>query len=239
MGRKNILGITIEEIGLSSSLHTARAVQWIYSLLMPEDPIKDRKALIELASIISIADLINAWDKSKSPHLIWSDPSMNMPRWFKEIRNKLISMGLTRLEWVALPVQTLSPKKLKSLGKEALLQKSVLMLGTISVSTLNAMADQFGKLPHLITIGDILPLTEYEWGYKTDYAMSAFLTCRKLSKIGFGFEDGRFMQFGTRRLFVNDLIEKERISKKQARMVADIAYRQCWIKRTLRWNLFR
>lgn len=245
MNKEKILGMTIKELSLSSSLHTLRAVQWIITFLDPGKEKEDRKRLLELASELKVADLISAWDKTSSPYLSWSlDYSqrspVNTPKWFKEACEKLIQIGLTRVEWIALPSSTVSLDALRSLGKEDLLKKRVLMLGTLSYKALKAVSSQLGKFPHLVTIEDLLSTTEDQWGFYTDndFSVSAIKTCYKLKEIGFKFEDGKFLQFGTRRQFINTLMEQEKINRKQAEIVARVAFSRGWIKQTLRWLLF-
>ena len=123
-----------------------------------------------MASELKVADLISAWDKTSSPYLSWSlDYSqrspVNTPKWFKEACEKLIQIGLTRVEWIALPSSTVSLDALRSLGKEDLLKKRVLMLGTLSYKALKAVSSQLGKFPHLVTIEDLLSTTEDQWGF--------------------------------------------------------------------------
>lgn len=170
--------------------------------------------LKDLATTVTMSDALTKFE-SFSPKLV----------------NALVASGLTCLDVPSLPQTITSSRELRGLSKENLLAMDARRLGTLSSAALRAYWSGYGKMP-LITIGEVLASNpwEGEQSYEVRHCRQGLLNTRRLLvELGFKYEDGPFMQHGTRRQFVEKLIAKDSLGKKQAAKVADLAMKYRWI----------
>jgi hypothetical protein len=129
---------------------------------------------------------------------------------FDVLARVLVEEGLTHLHWHCIPALPAIPEKLEGVSKEQLLMLSPEMLKTLSLKAFLALTKASGKTyqRQKITIADLL---------KVDPSVvSELATCKSalsktrtlLSVLGFTYEDGVLMQWGTRRASIEH-IQKE------------------------------
>jgi len=90
-----------------------------------------------------------------------------------------------------------------------------------------------------ITIDDLLKTSRHRIEFRSDFSISIVNLCRKLMEMGFGYEDGIFLQEDTRREFVEKLMKEENMSQRQARKFADLAHKRHYVGNSLKWDMIR
>lgn len=227
----DILSIKLADLNFGK-LRLRAAVKWLLQQIFPGkfevDKLSD-ESIVEWAAKLVVADVIN----TNKGLMGWETASA----WLIDFRDKVISLGMTQLDWIALSSQTVTSEMLKSLGKEELKKRSAILLNTHSGMIIKFLADYSGRSIEEITIGELLDLSEMDWlrcGKNFWYCASK--TRKKLREIGFSYEDGIFLQEGTRREFVERIMKREGLNLNQARMVVDIAKKYGWIKKTHDWD---
>lgn len=151
------------------------------------------------------------------------------------VLKSLCNIGFTRLDSVALPQSTIKIEDLKKLSREKLLLLDARLLGTISenVTFKNRIRhDRHFKEYFLAppTVGDVISGSYYSDSRgltkKTENK-----TREVLAQLGFGYEDGPFMQpIDKHRFLIEDLVKNDEICDKDARLVVRIAEKRGWVK---------
>lgn len=233
METDKILNLTIAKLNLSKRSQNALIRQMIKYVGNHEELAffyeNETRAITKWALRLTVIDVINKYNCPLQ--------RSRCNLWLIEFQDKLIELGLTKLDWLALPNITLVGK-LRSENKGDFKKRSILILDTVSGQMLNFLENHLDKKPKEITIEELLAESTKKWETFHDFGRSLFNTRRKLIEIGLKYEDGVFLQEGTRRQFVERLMEEEDLGKKQAERIADIARKQGWIHRSLEWNLF-
>lgn len=151
---------------------------------------------------------------------------------FRSWQKLFSALGLTRLDSIVLPQNTVTKETLKAIPREKLMQMDASVLGTMSSTSLEyyRRGDAFWEtyddkdlLPPP-TIAQLLAETA-----PPVFKESIFATLRLLKELGFDYEDGLFLQWGTRRKFIDDLVAEEGFSREVCAIVATIAEKHNWI----------
>jgi len=189
------------------------------------------KKLLERARIVYMQDALQALTHTltrnnsdlgeKSPHLA----------------KALLAEGLTYLDVPCLPLHTATLTELRRLGKETLRQTNVRVLGTLSgIAIRTILYDVCRSYDDrvVLTVNNMLEISP--WTGERAYAcrtihQSLLKTRAYLCKLGFTYEDGPFMQDGTRRQFVEKLMSEDDLSKRAATKVADLAMKYRWVSK--------
>lgn len=189
------------------------------------------KQIKKWASIFTVKDAILA----SGVRIDWGQ----CPRWQVEFRDKIMELGLTKIDWIALPVMNkiAFTKLLRALGKNELKKCSILLIKTPSGKMLEYLECMVKKeSAEAITIGELLNVHPNGWSF-VNFGWCVSQMRQKLLELGFKYEDGIFLQEGTRRNFVQKIMEEEKLDQKQAEIIADIAHKRGWIKKTADWGL--
>ena len=229
MKEKDVFGLTLDELNFSTIKRLRAATRW----LMAEKRLDETPALIkEMSCQFNVKDIIH------SRHF----PDENAA-WVKEFKKKIIKLGLSQLDWLALPNETVTPAMLRAVPKKNLEEKTVLLLGTLSPKFYRLLFEYiFGTLYSdvVLSIKMLLQLQEREWRRLGNFDLCVFNTKKKLLAIGFEYPDGIFLQEGTHRQFIDKLMAtEEHLSRRKAGYITDIAFRRNWIRKTPEWNLIR
>ena len=153
---------------------------------------------------------------------------------------KVEQLGLTREDWICLPKRVLKTEICGNEDKEDLLKKDILSLGTVTDIFLGKIKkflmyysekkDVYNRIylhEMSVTIGEFITLYNPDGYYKDESLLpSAKKTREKLVSLGFWYEDGVFMQLNTKRKLIEDLMEKEGLSKRDATLVIETCRRQ-------------
>ena len=145
----------------------------------------------------------------------------------------LIARKLTALDVPCLPHTPATRKKmLKSLSKEDLLAADVRKLGTLSSAAIENGYRRYGNPYEIVTVREVLE--SKPWSGENNYYFkgvrsSLLLTRQYLRELGFKYEDGPFMQDGTRRQFIEKLMTADSLGKRHAVKVAGLAMKYRWI----------
>ncbi len=137
----------------------------------------------------------------------------------RKIIKKLIEIGFTRIDLIIMPPSTISLAMLKKISKKKLLKMDARILDIESGQA------RYVKNP---TIAELLK-SYYPFG-NSFLKRQDLAIIKTLTSLGFSYKDGIFMQHGTKRKFVENLADKEKISKKQATLFADIAEKRYWVE---------
>ena len=155
-------------------------------------------------------------------------------RQYRSIFQKIIPIGLTRLDCVALPQSTITLEDLKKLPRKKLLSLDARLLGTISEITAakySVYHDNHLKAHRLspATIADVLKGKASKIFIMNKHTENK--TREVLVQLGFAYEDGSFMQpLDNRRALVDDLIANDHFDWDTAETIAEIAKRRGWVK---------
>ncbi|MFA6160341.1 MAG: hypothetical protein WC678_04640 [Parcubacteria group bacterium] len=155
---------------------------------------------------------------------------------YRFIQNILISLGLTRLDSVALPQKTVTKEMLKQLTKDELLAMNACVLGTMSTIVLLQCGEYY--LEHIkccegVQRGSFLPsiaelLTiglRWRWGNKA----MIYRTVVLLKELGFTDDDGPFMQIADNtQKNVEKIMKQESVDEKTATLIVEMAQRRGW-----------
>ena len=147
----------------------------------------------------------------------------------RSFSQKLVELGMTQLDWIALPNSTVTTTMLKRLGKEKLRSLSVLVLDTLSSTALERLRWHTKKDVRETTIQDLLDFNPLEdrrhmdRSFVRSFAQSFLNTRNRLLELGFRYEDGLFLQVGTKRQLAEDLMKTESLSKQMAYKFVEIA----------------
>lgn len=151
------------------------------------------------------------------------------------IYNALISLGLTRLDSVALPQKTVTVEMLKQLTKDKLLTMSACVLGTMSMVALWQCSEYYleyifkdyekgERRSSLPTIAELLTNGHY-WENKTMIYRTVIL----LRELGFTDDDGPFMQIADdTQKNIEKIMKKEAVDEKTAKLIVEMAQRRGW-----------
>ena len=123
-----------------------------------------------------------------------------------ELSQKFVALGLNYFNWDYLPPKTGAPF-IFQVGRERLLEANPKVLGTISAGAYNIL---HLHLQRNVTIRNMLDTV---WCRKKNdilgmgHSMKSFLdTARKLMELGFTYDDGIFLQEGTRKRFIEKTV---------------------------------
>ncbi len=149
----------------------------------------------------------------------------------KKIFQFFLDKGLTYLEWNRLPVSTVT-KKLNKLTKEEILELPVECLGSLSGT---ARFDLFHNLSkrrngESIKVSELILHVKYsDMHSRSIHLKTSFVnTYRLLRSLGFGYDDGIFFQYGTRRTTAEKMLRKYRVTPGTADRIAEIAELEGW-----------
>lgn len=221
--RKPPVDIRIADLGIPTRSYK-QIVLFVGQWLRPE-PVYADPALAKLPpemAAYTIGDYFKAYDrwlKSREPRnardtaeLIW--------------RDKLIGLGFTQLDWIGLPPDTVPAAALCAVGPEKLSRLSVMLLGTLTPQALARLEEFFKKRAELITIRELLNDTAAWLAPKgrLDGIMTLkrgiIGTRRKLYELGFRYQDGVFLQIGSRRELIERIMAETNIERQAAERVA-------------------
>jgi hypothetical protein len=231
-----ILVMTVAELHLDPRVQNAivrrmHSVTGIFNA--PRVPhLHKRTFLEELAHRFTVADVIDAHNTP----IAWSQCQL----WLANFRDKVASLGLTKLEWIALPYES-AREKFASIGKEKLKKKSALILEPsrkmlVALNNAGSFDDVRGDLQK-ITIGDLLTVSPKSLRHFKNFQQSFVKVCQRLLEMGFTYEDGAFLQEGTRREFIQHLMRDEGLELDEAKKFADLAHKYGWIGKSSQWDL--
>ena len=177
----------------------------------PKDRLDSLKKASETVTVQDVIDAVNAADL-KTPE--WYTNPKQTSDAFAHLINKLVEAGLTKLDWVYLPQETITATVMAKTPKKVWLEKSVMTLGAISVMSLEDLQRRFKKVPARITVRELLTCPGWS-------GVSFQNARKKLKTLGFGYDDGVFLQDNTERYFVELLAKECGLSEKKARTVFD------------------
>ncbi|MDO9230873.1 MAG: hypothetical protein Q7U36_00115 [bacterium] len=155
------------------------------------------------------------------------------------IHNALMSLGLTRLDSIAIPQKTVTMEMLKQLTKDELLAMSACVLGTMSIIALwnygkiiyflNHGIEEEEHMVSLPTIAELLTVkTCSEWSHLQNKAM-IYRTVVLLRELGFTDDDGPFMQIAdVTQKNVEKIMKQEVVDEKTATLIVEMAQRRGW-----------
>lgn len=227
---QDIMKLKIAELSLSTASRRNAIVRWL--LNSEESKNWTTEKLAKHLSDFTVVDVIN---KINSPIRNWR----GLAGWLVEFRDTVINFGLTKLDWISLPIRTINEEMLKGLGKKKLKEKSIILLGTLSGLIKQCLEDEFNKPAERIMIGELLGLSLDDWRavQRHDFQYCVSSTRKKLLEIGFEYQDGIFLQQGTRHEFIEWLMKEESLNYEEASKMADIARKYMWIKKSADWDL--
>lgn len=190
-----------------------------------ENRAKNQKIIDDLAAQTTLRECLTGLEKKyaeqRRSHYFYND--------YRGILKRIIDLGLTRLDCVVIPQSTVTKDMLKSISKIDLLKKDASVLGTVSNLALTDYRhnDKSPKNPlPWPTVADLLSQMPYAGISEKSWKATRQL----LEDLGFTYEDGLFLQWGTRRRFVEDLMKEEGYSRETCAIVAAIAEKRCWVK---------
>ncbi len=236
MRKEKILALPIAELGLSATASN----NWAERLKEQEDPELEfgwgdrrRRLCEELARQFTVKDLIADVDEQIQDV---SDYFLSWNEYFwigRQLRDKLVELGLTQLDWIVLPNRTVTIEMLKRLGKKNLLRYSILVLGTLSSKAISSLQYEQQKMACQITIRDLLNISLRTWKERegSNFSTSIANTRQRLRELGYNYGDGVFLQDGTKRQLAEDLRDNEGLSWKVAQKLAGVAEKRGWVAR--------
>lgn len=173
-------------------------------------------------------DTINAIKKNwwESRRYSWCDIKQQHETFIM----RLIELGLTQLDWIELPKDTVTLEMLKIVGKKRLLNRSILLLKGPSNVVIRKLEDVHNKPTSEVTIRDLLDTSRRTLDEVASNCEQSIGNTRKnLVLLGFKYEDGIFMKEKTRRYLAETLVKQEGISMKTARKIVEIAIKRHWM----------
>ena len=232
MNRKKLFVTPIADLALTSNSRNA----WVFRLKthkVPEFLFGWGASRIRLCKEFSfqftVQDVVDCFNEEKrAGHKRgWS--------WFdgNELGGEMVfalrNLGLTSLDWAAIPGAT--TEQLKRAGKKLVRQQSVLLLSTLSSKAIRNLERLLNKLALDISVENLLGVSRRAWERhdSSNFGKSILKTWALLREVGFGYDDGVFLQDGTKRQFVESLQIKEGLPQRIAIRVAEIAQRRGWV----------
>ncbi len=239
---KEALELPLNSLDLSPS-YILEVAEFIFAERNPEwgggrGRAHDRE-MARLAMGYTIADLTQAYESAgTSPRHVHSGGRYLLAHSGKgrvnslTILRKLAELGLEYVDWPHVQSAKCSGDELKQLSKEVLLQKNVRVLNTLTSYSRRAVLHELAKLgvereDQTLTISDLLLVQDAG----QPVARSISKTRKYLRELGFKYEDGPLLQFGTRRRLIEDLQKQEGITRHEAELVARIARRRGWVSK--------
>jgi hypothetical protein len=228
MTKDKILSLTISALELPSATRNRFLKGYCREkgLEVPET----RKDCEALAAKLTVSELIESYDRA--PKEFW---------WasLERLTEKLAEFGLTRLDWFFLPQSTMTTEVISSLSKQEWLDQPAVLLGTVSNQLLQRLNPYSDPNPRTYLVRALLEgvaAQKYSWTLSylcKNHRSSVENTRRVLRGLGFTYEDGWFMQFGTRRAAIKDVMSSYDVSEPEAEQVVDIARDRDWVGRFL------
>lgn len=234
MKSERVMALSLAKLGLTVQGRN----RWVAYVKKQKDPdfdlpwnSKGLSLLKQWANEVTVRDVVDALEASLHPL-----PS-DLRKFDKKLVKRLVELGMTQLDWIALPNTTVTTAALRRLGKEKLRSLSILVLDTLSSKALQYFlfslesGNRGKKSLREVTIQHLLDFNAAEGLYGsplkthlflTQFAGSFHSTRCKLLELGFRYEDGRFLQAGTKRRLAEDLMESDGLSKKLAYRFAEI-----------------
>lgn len=245
MKKEKVLALSISELGFTSDARNL----WVEQVLQHGDPNFQRdfsekglRTLKEWAQKLTVRELMEAIDAERAKRGE-SRYKRRLGSAEKQLIDKLVECGLTQLDWVELPSSTVTTDMLQRLGKENVCSLPARVLCTLSQRALHFLGcevlQNYSPSPPDFTIQNLLNvplggLGKGVWstsGIWKQFNTSVVKTRQKLREIGFRYEDGPFLQDGTKRQLVESLMEEDGFSRKMALRVAEIAEKRRWVAR--------
>lgn len=228
MEKKEILALRLKDLGLEPE--RLRRISYRLNGRIPNDQLGLKQ--IGSMRISAYIERVNNWVGFQQ----WNGVaptfqtmvSINNPWSHKWAMKKLMELGLTHLDWHLLPTSTIQPGMLEALSKKEILKLNAFALGTI---TKIAMAHVINKLGNSrgderrrhLTVADLLNFKQDDSKDCVSLKKSFRETAKKLAALGFRYEDGPFMRYRSRRLYVETLVHEEGLTPKEAERFTQIA----------------
>ncbi|HLM84320.1 MAG TPA: hypothetical protein VK254_03885 [Candidatus Bathyarchaeia archaeon] len=192
---------------------------------------EENRRVDELAKKTCLKDVLSSLERIYSKYRVPSEFHTS----FRTCRKRFVELGLTRLDAIFLPQETVTPEMIKAIPKEKLLQMDARILGTISSTLLGYYRYKDTDYKDLDLEDELLPFPtvaeliskEPHWSFHEEVLTA---TLRLLWDMGFTYDDGLFFQAGTRQKFIEDLMKEECLVEKAAYLVTRIAEKRGWIK---------
>ena len=163
---------------------------------------------------------------------------------------KMVELGLTRLDWICLPQKSVTVEALKACPEKELLAKAALVLGEPSFQMLGRIVDYirpglFGEEGRAgtLTVGELLQLkaadpslqSDLEQDLRTNYRAGVLRTRKFIEEIGLSLPTRleRFMHFGTRDDLHDRLVTTYQLDHGRADRFIHIAMKEGWIPQFL------
>ncbi len=185
------------------------------------------KQMRELANTVTMRDALAAL-----PSTDGGDGPYELKHRNPKLADALMAEGLTYLDVPSLPMTTLSAQELRKIPKSDLLALDARRLGTLSSAAMRVYVydSPYRERRPVSTVGELLASDHWGNDYQLDNCEQSLLnTRRRLAEIGFTYEDGLFMQHGTRRQFLEKIVAESGLTKKAAEKVADLAMKYRWV----------
>lgn len=219
MMKEDVLALTVADLDLPT-----QTANWVVERVRKDTSSKERK---KLWKEVTIGEVIAAY-----PPYEWTSSnrhrrSIVVDRFYKA----LVDRGLTRFDWLYLPQSTLTMKVMKSLPLTDWLDRPAFLLGTLSGTALRIIAwrdgvDQFTVRKLLCYFDE----RSYDGDRLIRYSTASFVATRTLlTKLGFRYEDGSFMQVETRRKLAEWLAKEFKLGARQAAKTVAVAEAVRWV----------
>lgn len=233
--KDNIYKLSVADLGLHPNTAN-RLVERARTLPRP-----DREDLVGLRHRVTVSEVVETFGDYRGGYHASSTERAFM--------QKLVELGLTRLDWICLPQKSVTVEALKACPQDELLAKPALVLGDPSPQMLNCIADyihpdewsEHGRADK-VTVGELLKLEaakgrqrELEQELRSKYRAGVLKTRKFIEEIGINlpFRLERFMYFWTREDLRSQLMEKYTMSYGRADHVIEIAAKEGWIPQFL------
>lgn len=188
------------------------------------------------ANTLTVGDLISGFGPSRS-----SQTKRHGGKHFYEsvvmrrFKQKLLDLGLGFGDWLRLAptleaeLYFLLQRAGKNKGKIGALNVTVLLHSELALQALEIACN---KSREEITVSDLLATSPKKWLSSVEYSGNidgSFRSARqKLTKLGFTWRDGLFLDEGTRRWHVAKLAKDLKVSHRRASMILDYAHENGW-----------
>lgn len=192
---------------------------------------EENRRVDELAKKTCLRDVIRSLEAVYAKYRVPSEFHSS----FRSCRKKIVELGLTRLDAIFLPQDTVTTDMIKAVPKEKLLQMDARILGTLSSALLSHYRYESnnredtryfeGELLPFPTVAELISKVPH-WSFHEEVLTA---TLRLLKSMGFTYDDGPFFQEGTRKKFIEDLMKEEGYSGEICAIVASIAEKHGWV----------
>ncbi len=236
MTKDEIMALTLSDLTLTAQARKTLIQCYVWQEIA-EDSQKTRMQRHQLAKSTTVGQMIEAMDREQEENLrrnsLCPDDSAR-----KQFKSELVKRGLTRLDWIQLPQASLTLKCMQSVSREDWLTKPVILLGTIPERIISditrVIVDDYksSRVRPTLTIQELLECPK-KYCHSHISELQVAKTRLILRQLGFTYEDGWFMQFGSKRELLNNWMNQHSITKKEAEMVFVIARKEGWVSKPI------